>query len=43
VRTHLRALFALFGLQEVPQGEKRLRLAEEAFRTGVVRESDLGD
>ena len=43
VRTHLRALFALFGLEDVAQNEKRVRLVEEAFMRGVVRDSDLGD
>jgi pSer/pThr/pTyr-binding forkhead associated (FHA) protein len=41
VKTHLRALFGKFGLDELPQNEKRLRLAEQAFIQGLVRESEL--
>lgn len=41
VKGHLRLLFAAFGLEKMPQNEKRVRLVEEAFRLGLVRESDL--
>lgn len=42
VKGHLRLLFSNFGLEELPQNEKRVRLVAEAFRVGLVRESDLG-
>ena len=41
VKTHLRALFARFGIEDLPQNQKRLRLVELAFQTGVVGEHDL--
>jgi pSer/pThr/pTyr-binding forkhead associated (FHA) protein len=41
VKTHMRALFAVFGVGHLPQNQKRARLAERAFRTGVVTERDL--
>lgn len=41
VKTHLRALFARFGIEDLPQQEKRQRLVAMAFATGVVRERDL--
>jgi predicted component of type VI protein secretion system len=41
VKAHLRALFAKFGVGELPHNQKRLRLVERALRTGVVRERDL--
>ncbi len=40
VKTHLRALFARFGIEDLPQNQKRLRLVELAFRSGVIREHD---
>ena len=42
VKAHLRVLFDRFGLAELPQNEKRARLAEQALRSGAVRVSDLG-
>jgi FHA domain len=42
VKGHLRLLFARFDLQKLPQNEKRVRLVAEAFRLGIIRESDLG-
>ena len=42
VKGHLRVLFDRFGLADLPQNEKRARLAEQALRTGAVRVSDLG-
>jgi pSer/pThr/pTyr-binding forkhead associated (FHA) protein len=36
VKMHLRALFAKFELTELPQNEKRVRLAECAMQFGVV-------
>jgi FHA domain len=41
VKGHLRVLFGRFGLDEVPQNQKRLLLAERALATSVVREEDL--
>ena len=43
VRTHMRALFATFEIDELPPHEKRGRLVEEAFVCGAVRDSDLED
>jgi pSer/pThr/pTyr-binding forkhead associated (FHA) protein len=42
VKGHLRILFDRFGLSELPQNEKRARLAEAALRSGAVRVGDLG-
>lgn len=42
VKGHLRVLFERFGLSDLPQNEKRARLAEAALRSGAVRLSDLG-
>ncbi|MFD6897681.1 FHA domain-containing protein [Rhodococcus sp. NPDC060086] len=41
VKTHLRTLFAKFGVEDLPQNRKRVRLAELAMHTGVVSERDL--
>jgi hypothetical protein len=41
VKTHLRALFAKFGLEDVAQNEKRVRLAECALEWGLVRRTEL--
>jgi DNA-binding CsgD family transcriptional regulator len=41
VKTHLRALFYLFGVSHLPQNQKRARLVERAFASGVVSERDL--
>jgi hypothetical protein len=41
VKSHLRVLFTRFGLDEVPQNEKRLRLAEQALRSGAVQPHEL--
>ena len=41
VKGHLRILFGRFGLDEVPQNQKRLLLAERALAMSVVRPSDL--
>jgi hypothetical protein len=42
VKGHLRVLFSRFGLEEAPQNQKRLLLAERALTSGVVRSDDLG-
>jgi hypothetical protein len=41
VKTHLRALFAKLGVEHLPQNQKRIRLADRAFETGLVSERDL--
>lgn len=41
VKTHLRALFKAFGIDELPQQEKRLQLVALAFSTGLVSDRDL--
>lgn len=41
VKSHLRALFERFGLEDLPQNEKRVRLADRALAAGVVRAADL--
>lgn len=41
VKMHLRALFSGFGLAELPQNQKRARLAEVALRVGVIPQRDL--
>lgn len=42
VKMHLRALFAKFELGDLPQNQKRVRLAESALQLGVVNTRDLG-
>jgi pSer/pThr/pTyr-binding forkhead associated (FHA) protein len=41
VKTHLRALFKTFGIDDLPQQEKRRRLVALAFSTGLVSDRDL--
>jgi hypothetical protein len=41
VKTHLRVLFAKFGIEDLPQNQKRIRLVERAFYSGVIAERDL--
>ena len=41
VKTHLRALFAKFRVEDLPHNQKRLRLVQKALQSGVVRERDL--
>jgi|tagenome__1003787_1003787.scaffolds.fasta_scaffold20092820_2 pSer/pThr/pTyr-binding forkhead associated (FHA) protein len=41
VKTHLRVLFAKFGVDDLPQGHKRAKLVERAFQTGLVSERNL--
>ena len=40
VKTHLRAIFRKFELDQLPQNQKRMRLAEAAFRWGLVSERE---
>jgi pSer/pThr/pTyr-binding forkhead associated (FHA) protein len=41
VKTHLRTLFHKFGIEHLPQNQKRARLVELAFVTGQVSKRDL--
>lgn len=41
VKSHLRALFAKFGVDDLPQNEKRARLVEQALLSGVVRHGEF--
>jgi pSer/pThr/pTyr-binding forkhead associated (FHA) protein len=41
VKTHLRVLFAKFGVDHLPQGQKRAKLVERAFQAGLVSDRDL--
>jgi pSer/pThr/pTyr-binding forkhead associated (FHA) protein len=41
VKMHLRTLFSKFELAQLPQNEKRARLAETALQFGVVSQHDL--
>ena len=41
VKTHLRVLFRKFGIQHLPQNQKRARLVDLAFQSGAVSERDL--
>jgi hypothetical protein len=41
VKTHLRALFAKFDIEDLPHNQKRAKLIERAFQTGSVSERDL--
>ena len=41
VKSNLRALFSAFGLDHLPQNQKRASLALRALRTGVVSRRDL--
>jgi hypothetical protein len=41
VKSHMRALFHAFGLDELPQQEKRRKLVALAFATGIVKDRDL--
>jgi len=41
VKMHLRALFAKFELGELPQNQKRAKLAERALQVGVISHRDL--
>jgi pSer/pThr/pTyr-binding forkhead associated (FHA) protein len=41
VKTHLRTLFAKFGIEDLPQNQKRVRLVELALRSGVLTAREL--
>jgi pSer/pThr/pTyr-binding forkhead associated (FHA) protein len=42
VKGHLRTLFEKFGVEDLPQNRKRLRLVERAVETGTVSLRELG-
>lgn len=41
IKTHMRTLFAKFAVEDLPQNQKRARLAELAMRAGLVSQRDL--
>jgi hypothetical protein len=41
VKTHLRVLFHKFGIEDLPQNQKRARLVEMALELGIVTEKEL--
>jgi DNA-binding NarL/FixJ family response regulator len=41
VKTHLRALFEKFGVESLPQNQKRVALVERALQSGLVSEREL--
>ena len=42
VKTHIRALFAKLGIEDLPQYRKRTELARRALDSGLVAQRDLG-
>lgn len=43
VRTHLKTLFKLFEIPDLPQSQKRAELARRALASGIVAPRDLSD
>ncbi len=41
VKTHMRALFEKFAVEELPQNRKRVAVVERALGTGIVTQRDL--
>ena len=41
VKTHMRALFEKFGVEDLPQNRKRAAVVERALQSGIVTERDL--
>jgi len=41
VKTHLSVLFAKFGVEELPQDERRIRVVERAIYAGMISDRDL--
>lgn len=41
IKTHMRTLFAKFAVEDLPQNQKRARLAELAMQAGLVSQHDL--
>jgi len=42
VKTHLRTLFTKFGVEDLPQNQKRVKLVELALQSGAITPRDLG-
>jgi pSer/pThr/pTyr-binding forkhead associated (FHA) protein len=42
IKTHMKALFEAFELDDVPQSQKRAALVERALRLGIVTQRDVG-
>jgi DNA-binding NarL/FixJ family response regulator len=41
VKTHMRALFEKFDVQELPQNRKRVAVVERALQTGLITPREL--
>jgi hypothetical protein len=41
VKTHLRALYRRFGIEQMPQNQKRARLAWDALQSGLISSREL--
>jgi hypothetical protein len=41
VKTHMRALFEKFAVEELPQNRKRIAVVERALGTGIISQRDL--
>jgi pSer/pThr/pTyr-binding forkhead associated (FHA) protein len=41
VKTHMRALFGKFGVEDLPQNQKRVRLVELALKNGIITLREL--
>ena len=41
VKAHLRVLFHKFGVEHLPQNQKRIKLVDAAFRIGAITRADL--
>lgn len=41
IKTHLRTLFSKFGVEDLPQNQKRVRLASLALQAGIISDRDL--
>jgi hypothetical protein len=41
IKTHMRALFEKFGVQELPQNRKRVAVVERALQTGLIAQREL--
>ena len=41
IKTHLRALFEKFGVEQLPQNQKRVALVERALQSGLLSDKDL--
>jgi hypothetical protein len=41
IKTTIRSLFGVFGIEDLPQNQKRASLAQQALRSGVVSRRDL--